>query len=351
MRTKIVIADDSTTVQKVIKLILSPRGYDLESYTNGSDALKSIKDNKPILVIADAVMPGMNGIELGQTMQQEGNDLAQIPLILMHSSFEDIKTDDFLKSGAREKLTKPFDDKKLIAIVEKYVSQQESLDTSNPTWDMESFVKPEIPDIKNPVKTIVKNGGEIDIDVDLEDKIGGGHPPLFKMQDDEKIEDLGIPDVDKFTRPAASEKIMEDEAVEFGPEVISDDEAQKLMEEFKIKENPDGTINFNEMESMLEDSTRWALENIDKLSDPDIGLWSEKYYGQTNVSDPEHKNDILDFDSESESIPSLDTKGVNSDKELIIAVTREVVEKMIRQMLPEIAERVIKEEIKKIVGS
>ena len=350
MRNKIVIADDSTTVQKVIKLILSPRGYDIESYTNGNDALKSIKDSKPILVIADAVMPDMNGVELGQVMQKEGDELALIPLILMHSSFEDIKTDDFLRSGAREKLAKPFDDKKLITIVEKYVLQQESLDSGDSTWDMESFVRPEIPDIKNPVKTIVKNGGEIDIDISLEDKPGEAQPPIFKMQDNEKIEELGIPDVDKFMRPT-SDKMIDDEDVDFGPEVISDDEAQKLMEEFKIKENPDGTINFNEMESIIEDSTRKALENIDKLSDPDIGLWSEKYYGQTNVSGPEQTENILGPSSDSETVPSLDSKGSNSDKELIIAVTREVVEKMIRQMLPDIAERVIKEEIKKIVGS
>jgi len=349
VRNKIVIADDSTTVQKVIKLILSPRGYDVESYMNGSDALKSIKNSNPILVIADAVMADMNGVELGQAMHKEGGEVALIPLVLMHSSFEDVKTEDFLKSGAREKLTKPFDDKKLVAIVEKYILQQETSENVDSSWDMESFVRPEMPDIKNPVKTIVKNSGEINIDINLEDR--DGDTPIFTMQDDEKIDDLGIPDVDKFMRPA-SDKITPDEDVDFGPEVISDDEAQKLMAEFKIKENPDGTINFNEMESMIEDSTRKALENIDKLSDPDIGLWSEKYYGQTNISGSENTDNLLGLDPDNnESVPLLDNNNTNADKELIMTITREVVEKMIRQMLPDIAERVIKEEIKKIVGS
>ncbi|MCX6113505.1 MAG: response regulator [Proteobacteria bacterium] len=348
MRNKIVVADDSTTVQKVIKLILSPRGYEIESYTNGEDAFDSIKRNIPAVVIADAVMAGMNGVELGHAMKKESKELGAIPLILMHSSFEDVSTEDFLKSGAREKLAKPFDDKQLLALMEKYMLQGEDIDAGDLSWDMESFVKPEIPDMKNPVKTIVKHGG--DIDIDIEDRQENEQPPIFKVPDDEKIEELGIPDVDKFVR-SKSEQIVDEEDADFGPEVISEDEAKKLMEEFKIKENSDGTINFDEMENAIEDSTRQALERIEQLSDPDIGLWSEKHYGQVNTPGTSLSESTITLDTDEESIPSINAKDIPEDKELIIAVTKEVVEKIVRQMLPDIAERVIKEEIKKIVGS
>lgn len=348
MRNKIVVADDSLTVQKVIKLILSPKGYDVELYNNGRDALNAIKRINPLVVIADALMPDMNGLELGEAMINDSKETKKIPLILMHGSFEDLKDEDFIKSGAKEKLEKPFEDVQLLELIEKYTTQDgENLSSIDP-WDMESFVRPEIPDMKNPLKTIVKNGGEIEID----------ETPIFKVPDNIKIDELGIPDADKFlkTEEVYEEETIEEEEKEFGPELISDDEAQKLMEEFKIKENPDGTINFDdEINRSIEDSTRQALEKIEKLSldedvlkvEQDVGLWEERYYEETGATEP-----ALSLNNEEESIPELVTeKELVNDRSLVREITREVVEKMVRELLPEIAERVIKEEINKIVST
>jgi CheY-like chemotaxis protein len=358
VQNKIIVADDSVTVQKVIKLILSPRGYEIIAHNSGKDAFNSIKRNNPILVIADATMPDMNGIELGQMMQKEKKEISSIPLILIHSSFEEIKPDDLLRSGAREKLAKPFEDKQLIELVEKYAMQEESTGAGEATWDMESFVRPEVPDMKNPIKTIVKHGGDIDIEI----RLGEEETPIFKVGAGEKIDELGIPDADKFARPEKlkeekEEILLEDEA-DFGPEVISDNEAQKLMMEFKIKENPDGTINFDEMKDGIQETTRSSIERIESLSvddelvsDSDIGLWSEKYYEHSSAPASTLTEETIMLDAGEEDVPAIDSRDVTDDKALITAITREVVEKMVRQMLPEIAERMIKEEIKKIVGN
>ncbi|MEI6080670.1 MAG: response regulator, partial [bacterium] len=330
MRNRIIVADDSITVQKVIKLILSPRGYEIESYMNGKDAYNAIKRHLPSLVIADAVMPEMNGIELGEAMKKEKKEISSIPLILLHSSFEDIKPEDAIKSGAKGKLTKPFEDKQLVEMVEKYVTQEEEVDAACSTWDMESFVRPEMPDIKNPIKTIVKNGGDIEVEVDLDETNRDDKTPIFRITADEKIEDLGIPDADKFTRPKKEEPVLEDEEEEFGPEVISDDEAQKLMEEFKIKENDDGTINFDDMESNIEDATKKALEKIEKLDEgfkpeQDIGLWSERYYEHAQVPASSSTDDSLLLDAGEDDVPQVNSGEITDDKDLIKAITKEIV--------------------------
>jgi CheY-like chemotaxis protein len=358
VQNKIIVADDSITVQKVIKLILSPRGYDVIAHNNGKDAFNSIQRNSPVVVIADATMPGMNGIELGEMMKKEAKEISSIPLILIHSSFEEIKPEDILRSGAKEKLSKPFEDKQLIELVDKYAAREDGLEGGETTWDMESFVRPEVPDMKNPIKTIVKHGGDIDIDIHLGENDNDEEPPIFKMGENEKIEELGIPDADKFTRPEEKEEIIVEEEAEFGPEVISDNEAKKLMMEFKIKENPDGTINFDEMKDGIEDATRSAIERMESLSidddlasDSDIGLWSEKYYEHSSVPAGTLTEETIMLDAGEEDVPSVDAKDVADDKALIMAITREVVEKMVKQMLPEIAERIIKEEIQKIVGN
>ncbi|MEI6093161.1 MAG: response regulator [bacterium] len=341
MRNKIIVADDSLTVQKVIKLILSPKGYDVESYNNGRDAFNAVKRVNPLLVIADALMPDMNGIELGEAMANDSKQTKSIPLILMHSSFEDIKDESFKRSGAKEKLSKPFEDVQLVDLIEKYIEQTGE---DSHTWDMESFVRPEMPDMKNPLKTIGKHGGDVEIE----------ETPIVKVPDNIKIDELGIPDADKFLQFEQQETIVEEEK-EFGPELISDDDAKKLMEEFKIKENPDGTINFDdEIDRVVEDATRKALERVEKLSvdendvtpEHDVGMWSEKYYDNID-----HIATNLNLDNDSEEIPELIRESDSAEERFLVReITREVVEKMVRELLPDIAERVIREEIKKIVS-
>ena len=372
--SRIIIADDSLTVQKVIALVLSPRGYEIQGFSNGRQALEAIKKQMPLAVIADAVMQDMNGIDLGEALKKEAHPINKIPLILLHSSFEKISDEDFEKSGACEKLEKPFDDRLLIEIVEKQMNiapKQSEDDAENPSsiWNMESFVKPEIPDLKNPIKTIVKHGGDRELEL-LEEKT---QPSIKKVDLDKKAsEDPGIPDAHNFTPNKANNDINVVEE-EFDPEVISDDEAQRLMKDFQLKENPDGTINFDEVLESLglnnEDSiggfeekiaSDLVKESTEQQVEQDMGLWSQKYYKEAKEElPPRMMKDEETFTSIDEDIlesletevPSSDNKYTNiEDKDLISSITKEIVEKMVKQILPDITEKVVREEIKKIVG-
>jgi CheY-like chemotaxis protein len=376
--SRIIIADDSLTVQKVVGLVLSPRGYQVEGFNNGRLALEAIKKNSALVLIADAVMPEMNGIELGEALKKESKRISKIPFILLHSSFEKISDEDFKRSGACEKLEKPFDDKALIELVEKHTSKIDTGTASEEeeaSWNMESFVKPEVPDFKNPIKTIVKHGGDRELEL-LEEKT---QPSIMKVDLDKQADEPGIPDAHNFSPSRAKNEsktgdndLIKFEDDEHDPEVISEDEAQSLMKDFQLKENPDGTINFDEALESLNlnaDTINGLEEKIESdLIDPlpeqpekDMGLWSQKYYmeakqepgSEPNIKDEEIftslDEDVLE--SLETEVPSLDNKYTNiDDKELINSITKEIVEKMVKQILPDITEKVVREEIKKIVG-
>ncbi len=92
-------------------------GQQLEEYTvvkcsNGLDALTSIEENKPDLVLLDLMMPGLNGYEVCQKIRQKYNQI-ELPVILVTAKnhLEDL-TQGF-KTGANDYLAKPFHSEEL----------------------------------------------------------------------------------------------------------------------------------------------------------------------------------------------------------------------------------------------
>jgi len=64
MSRRILLADDSVTIQKVIELTFMDEDYEVRAVSNGDDAIKSIPEVDPHFVIADVHMPGANGYEV-----------------------------------------------------------------------------------------------------------------------------------------------------------------------------------------------------------------------------------------------------------------------------------------------
>jgi DNA-binding NtrC family response regulator len=64
--SKIIVVDDTSAVNIAVKEILNENGFDnVETYSDPQEALSAISsDNKPVVVITDYNMPGMNGVEL-----------------------------------------------------------------------------------------------------------------------------------------------------------------------------------------------------------------------------------------------------------------------------------------------
>ena len=64
MRRRILLADDSVTIQKVIELTFMDEDYEVRAVSNGDDAIKTMSEMDPDFVIADVHMPGANGYQV-----------------------------------------------------------------------------------------------------------------------------------------------------------------------------------------------------------------------------------------------------------------------------------------------
>lgn len=116
MSYRILIADDSITIRKLIEMVLSKEGYDLLFVENGLDLIKGVFAKKPDLIVSDVTMPFMNGYQVCTFLKSEPMT-REIPFILLTAKTE--KSDQFwgIKTGADAYLTKPFDPDMLKKVV------------------------------------------------------------------------------------------------------------------------------------------------------------------------------------------------------------------------------------------
>lgn len=104
---KILLADDSITIQKVVELSFVDEGAEVVCVNNGRAAIERLHDFQPDIVLADVFMPQVNGYELCEYIKQN-EELKHIPVMLLVGSFEPFNESEARRVGADDTLTKPF---------------------------------------------------------------------------------------------------------------------------------------------------------------------------------------------------------------------------------------------------
>lgn len=108
MGKKLLVADDSLTIQKVIKLALSSEGYDILAVSEGKEAIRAIQDEKPDVVLIDVALPGSDAYEVKSAINAV-SALASTSFILMSSAFERVDEKRVDEVRFQGRLIKPFD--------------------------------------------------------------------------------------------------------------------------------------------------------------------------------------------------------------------------------------------------
>ncbi len=104
---KLLLADDSATIQKVIDLTFADEGVQVVSVSSGQEAIDCLLDTKPDVVLVDVFMPSPNGYEVCEYVKTN-EQLKHIPVMLLVGSFEPFDEAEARRVGADDILTKPF---------------------------------------------------------------------------------------------------------------------------------------------------------------------------------------------------------------------------------------------------
>jgi len=116
MAHKLLLADDSLTIQKVVELVLAPENFEIRSFNDGEQALQAMGSFIPDIVLADIEMPKLNGYQLCEKIK---NDMAtgHIPVILLAGAFEPFDEEYAKSVYADDFIIKPFESQELISKV------------------------------------------------------------------------------------------------------------------------------------------------------------------------------------------------------------------------------------------
>jgi CheY-like chemotaxis protein len=132
MPKKILLADDSLTIQKVVELTFSDSDFELTCVSNGQRALEKVREERPDLILADVVMPEKNGYEVCEAIK--GNPgTAKIPVVLLSGTFEPFDRQRAERIGADAIVSKPFDSQQLLAQVEALLAKSAEAAASPPS--------------------------------------------------------------------------------------------------------------------------------------------------------------------------------------------------------------------------
>ncbi len=104
---KLLLADDSITIQKVIDLTFADEGFAVTTVGNGEEAIEKLAEVMPDIVLADVFMPGKSGYEVCEHIKRNAQ-LQHVPVILLVGSFEPFDETEARRVGADDVLTKPF---------------------------------------------------------------------------------------------------------------------------------------------------------------------------------------------------------------------------------------------------
>lgn len=104
---KILIVEDDVMLLEMIKIQLGEMGYDAVTAENGKDGLFKAIQEKPDLIMADIMMPELDGNEMIKLIRQNEN-LAKTPIVVVSALGREADVDTSMQVGANDYIIKPF---------------------------------------------------------------------------------------------------------------------------------------------------------------------------------------------------------------------------------------------------
>ncbi|HEY2091792.1 MAG TPA: response regulator [Thermoanaerobaculia bacterium] len=120
MAKRILLADDSITIQKVVELTFSDGDYEVVAVNNGAKAIQKLAEMRPDVILSDIIMPEKNGYEVCEFVKSHP-EYRTIPVVLLTGTFEPFDPDRADKAGCDAVVTKPFESQSLIHKVDELI--------------------------------------------------------------------------------------------------------------------------------------------------------------------------------------------------------------------------------------
>ncbi len=116
MSLKVLVVEDDRDLLELLSYNLSKEGYEVSAVLRGKDAIKTLEEEKPDLIILDVMLPDLDGFRIAQYVKNS-EELKEVPIIFLTA--KDMERDKLkgFSIGADDYITKPFSMRELLARV------------------------------------------------------------------------------------------------------------------------------------------------------------------------------------------------------------------------------------------
>ena len=357
MALRVLLADESSTIKKVMQLALSDFAVEVKAVPVGLDVLPVAKSFKPDIIFADVLLSKRNGYEVSLDIKND-SETANIPVVLMWSGFMEVDESKVAESKANGRLEKPFDADHLRNLVNNLVKKT----TTNPVSSFLSF--PEMPEFEETPAEIPVTHDEISNieaipEISEEEVLNLDVPgeefasvPLTTPRSEEEIDEGGWAhqDLTKFKLNIPEVEAKEDFASKFV--IPQDDELSTAhievsgdFEEISFDEHGPDLVQKPSAKPPQKAPPQVAPE------DSFIGKVEKSVKAQmmeTLQKGPSAKPTTTPPAAQGKTQSKMDLAPEMMEK-IIREEAREVIESVCWKVLPEIAERIVREELNKLM--
>jgi CheY-like chemotaxis protein len=135
MRKKLLLADDSITIQKVVELTFPSDEFEVVTAGNGRIAVDKAMTFLPDVVLCDVIMPQLDGYQVCEALRAS-EQLKNVPILLLNGAFEPYDAERAKSVGALGNVSKPFDPPALVARVKEILAERQTASFARPTQPM-----------------------------------------------------------------------------------------------------------------------------------------------------------------------------------------------------------------------
>ena len=319
-KRKLLLADDSITIQKVVKLTFADEGIEVITASDGDAALEKFNEFAPDLVLADVNMPGLNGYQLCEKIKN-GEATKKTPVVLLVGSFEPFDEAEAHRVGADDSLTKPFQSiRQLVNKVSDLLnsSGEVSNDETNQSAENESAAKAD--------DGFAENSDAISSDTSIDDE----------MIQTSQIGSLPTDEAAKFSASFVSEPLEDSfETAEktFDAE-FKDLRAFESNETFTTETQPPNDENVSEIVFDTVGTTP-SVEKVYEFAEESASIDTQRKTQKISANDLDETN-LLEL-PQFENFNQIE----NFSPELIEAVAQKVIERLSDQSVREIAAEIV----------
>ncbi len=107
MTKSILVVDDEKAISFALEHLMKAEGYDVSTVGDGLQAIDTVNQTHPDLILLDVSLPGRDGYEVCQTIRSS-SQTRDVKIVMMSARSRDIEIEKGLAMGANAYLTKPF---------------------------------------------------------------------------------------------------------------------------------------------------------------------------------------------------------------------------------------------------